>query len=105
MDLNSCGSRKTTALRIFPIHHKEIDFKAEFSRAFKTFNIVADIKAVHHQLAGSVFANDGEHVDDGQIARKLLAGIIENSTDGRIRATHHALHTVNRTKKMGAVNR
>ena len=46
----------------------------------------------------------GKHIDDGDLAEEVVAGIVENAAYRIVRAAHDALHTVDRTEIVTAVD-
>ncbi len=86
------------------IHHLEVHLQAQGRGQLKALDVVADVQAAHHQLARVVLAYYRLHVDDRQVRGEVVAGVVQHAADGRIRAAHHALHAVDGSEEVAAMN-
>ncbi len=102
--LNSCGSRKTTAFFYLAIHHFEVHLEAEGGGQFETFGVVTYVKTANYELSVGVLADHGLHVDDRHVLGEVFACVVQDATDRRVGAPHHALHAVDRAQEVTAVD-
>ena len=70
----------------------------------EALRVVADVDAAHGKASVSREANNGEHVDDGDIAQKAFGGVVEDGADRIFSASHDALHAVDGSEVMAAID-
>ena len=86
------------------VEHFEIDLEAERGGEFEALDIVADEEAAHGESAIGTAADDGEHVDDRQVAEEVVGGVVEDVADWIVGSAHDALHAVDGAEIMAAVD-
>ena len=52
------------------VEHLEVDLERERGGEVEALDVVADVEAADDELSRCIFADDGLHVDDGQVARR-----------------------------------
>ena len=60
----------------------EVDLEAEFGGPQEALDIVADVEAAHGKAAVWLASDDGEHIDDGQMAQEVIGGVVEHVAHG-----------------------
>jgi len=88
----------------FAVHHDEVDPEAEGGGEIEALNIIADEEAAQGEAAICVFADDGQDVDNRQVLGKIIGCVVENSADWSVGAAHYALHSINGTEVVAAVD-
>jgi len=102
--LNSAGSRCTTTFLQRLVEHLEVDLPRERGGAVEHLGIVADVQSAHLQPALGVASDHRVDIDDGQVLREMLAGVIQDAADRRVGPPHHAFHAIGGADKMAAVD-
>src|ERR1035438_5978829 len=82
----------------------EVDLEAQFSSSEETLNIVADEEAAHGEASVCLAPDDGLHVDDGQVAQKMVGRVVEHVAHGIDGAAHDSLHAVDGAQVVAAVD-
>ena len=86
------------------IEELDVDLDAELGGQAKALHVIAHEEAAHHQLACLVGANDGQDVDDGDIAEKFIAGPVQDPPHRIIGPPHDPLHAHHRAQVVAAMN-
>src|ERR1035441_10614932 len=76
------------------INDLEVDLEAQFGGQLKAFDVIADVETAHGQRAIFPAPHDGLHIDDRQLLKKVIGGVVEHIAHGIDGAAENALHSI-----------
>src|SRR6185503_4007336 len=82
----------------------EVDLEAELSGSEKAFDIVADEKAAYRQATILFAANNRVNVNNRQMAKEVVGGVVEHIANRIFRTAHDAFHPVDRAEIVAAID-
>jgi hypothetical protein len=70
----------------------------------EALRIVADVEAAHREATVRRGPDDGEHIDDGDIAQEAVGGVVDGRANGVLGPAHDTFHAVDGSEVVAAVD-
>jgi len=81
------------------VHIGQVDILTQLHRLLKDVPVLADKQPVNECVVALV-GRDGQHIQQRHVGKKMLLGIVEHLTHGRMILAHDALHAIESAEHM-----